>query len=61
MLGCGSSILKGWLNTDFEPVSDEVVYLNVTVRFPFPDGAFDCVFSEHMIEHVTLPMGAYAA
>lgn len=52
VLGCGSSVLKGWLNTDFEPLSDEVVYLNVTARFPFPDGVFDYVFSEHMIEHI---------
>ncbi len=53
VLGCGSSILQGWLNADFEPVSDEVVYLNVTVPFPFPDGVFECVFSEHMIEHIS--------
>jgi predicted SAM-dependent methyltransferase len=59
VLGCGSSVLKGWLNTDFEPLTDEVVYLNVTARFPFPDGAFDLVFSEHMIEHIPYVDGGH--
>lgn len=53
VLGCGKSILKGWLNTDFEPATDEVVCLNVTAGFPFPDGVFDFVFTEHMIEHIS--------
>jgi len=52
VLGCGASILTGWLNTDFEPVSDEVTYVNVTLPFPFPDGTFDYIFTEHMIEHI---------
>lgn len=53
VLGCGASVLTGWLNTDFEPLSDEVMYLNVTIPFPFADGTFDLIFTEHMIEHVS--------
>lgn len=30
----------------------KVSYLNVTKRFPYPDGTFDYVFSSHMLEHL---------
>jgi predicted SAM-dependent methyltransferase len=52
-LGCGENVLAGWLNVDFDPLSKEVVYLDATARFPLPDGVFDFIFSEHMIEHVS--------
>ena len=50
-LGAGGNDPTGWLNTDIEPVGKEV-YLDATDRYPFPDGSFQYVFSEHMIEHV---------
>ena len=50
-LGAGGNDPKGWLNTDIEPNKNEV-YLDVTKRYPFSDGAFQYVFSEHVIEHV---------
>ena len=59
VLGCGASVLKGWLNSDFEPAGNEVVYLNVTARFPFPDDVFDYVFTEHMIEHISYADGLH--
>jgi predicted SAM-dependent methyltransferase len=52
-LGCGENVLEGWLNVDFDPLSKEVVYLDATAKFPLPDGVFDFIFSEHMIEHVS--------
>jgi predicted SAM-dependent methyltransferase len=52
-VGCGANILKGWLNVDFDPVSVEVVNLDATKRFPLPDSAFDFIFTEHMIEHIS--------
>jgi predicted SAM-dependent methyltransferase len=51
-LGCGPHLLPGWLNSDFEPVSPAVLRLDATCRFPLPSDTFDCVYSEHMIEHV---------
>jgi predicted SAM-dependent methyltransferase len=50
-LGAGGNDPTGWLNTDIEPTSKEV-YLDATKRYPFPDGSFQYVFSEHVIEHV---------
>ena len=55
-LGCGGNMLEGWLNTDgqtdgwFHPQS---VKVDATKPFPLPDAAFDYVYSEHMIEHIT--------
>lgn len=57
-LGCGYNELEGWLNTDLKPTSDKIAHLNATLPFPFSDGQFDYVFSEHMIEHITYPQGS---
>jgi predicted SAM-dependent methyltransferase len=35
-----------------------VLELDATQNFPFKDGIFSCVFSEHMIEHVPYAGGA---
>lgn len=51
-IGCGLTPLKGWLNTDIHAGRRNIVYLDATRTFPFPDNSFDYVFSEHMIEHI---------
>ena len=51
-IGCGGNALSGWLNTDLDPASDDVVYLDATAPFPLDDARFVHVFSEHMIEHL---------
>ncbi|HUN56242.1 MAG TPA: methyltransferase domain-containing protein [Smithella sp.] len=51
-IGCGGHILDGWLNTDIYPKTSQVFHLDATLRFPFGDGKFDYIFSEHMIEHI---------
>jgi len=60
-LGTGSNVYEGWLNTDIVDYKreNEVVYLDATKPFPLPDAAFDFVFSEHMIEHMTYPDGLH--
>jgi predicted SAM-dependent methyltransferase len=55
-VGAGGNDPTGWLNTDIEPTTKEV-YLDATDRYPFPDGSFQYVFSEHMIEHVRWEAG----
>lgn len=56
-IGAGPTALEGWLSTDINPRSDQAVYLDATRRFPFDDGSFDYVYSEHMIEHITWSQG----
>ena len=58
-LGTGSNPMDGWLNTDISDYRrrNEVVYLDARRPFPLPDQAFDLVFCEHMIEHLTYAEG----
>jgi predicted SAM-dependent methyltransferase len=60
-LGAAANIRAGWLNTDLHGYGrgDELVYLDARKRFPLPDGSFDFVFSEHMIEHLTYAEGQH--
>lgn len=50
--------LQGWLNTDIELIPD-VMQMDATQHFPFMDGTFQYVYTEHMIEHVPYPNGLY--
>lgn len=59
-LGCGKHRLPGWLNTDYYPrgkAAKDVMHLDASRRFPFDDGVFSHVYSEHMIEHLVLEHG----
>lgn len=47
--------MEGWLNSDLEPVNDQIIFLDATERFPFEDGSLDYVYAEHMIEHIPYP------
>jgi predicted SAM-dependent methyltransferase len=51
-LGCGNLMLPGWLNTDAFPRHPRVTFLDATAAYPLPQGVFDFVYSEHMIEHI---------
>ena len=55
-IGSGWRLLDGWLNTDLELIPD-VMQMDATQRFPFADGTFQYVYTEHMIEHVPYPQG----
>jgi predicted SAM-dependent methyltransferase len=58
-LGAGNSVPDGWLGTDIDPQSSEIVRLDATIPFPIADQTFDYVFSEHMIEHISWHEGAF--
>jgi len=51
-LGAGGNDPEGWLNSDIAPTPSEI-YLDATCPYPIPDGSFQYVFSEHVIEHLT--------
>ena len=51
-IGAGAARHEGWLNTDIEP-GEGLAYLDASKPFPLPDGAFQYVASEHVIEHLT--------
>jgi predicted SAM-dependent methyltransferase len=55
-LGAGRLPFPGWLNVDLHPRKG-VVFLDARKPLPFPDGVFDCIFSEHLIEHLDYPAG----
>lgn len=52
-LGAGRTVLPGWLSTDLVPKRPDILSLDVTRPFPFPDDSFDYVFAEHLVEHVS--------
>jgi predicted SAM-dependent methyltransferase len=56
-IGCGPVILQDWLNIDLTPAHESVVAHDATTPFPCPNDVFRAVFSEHFLEHLTLPDG----
>lgn len=56
-IGCGGNSLPGWLNTEYFPARPDLIHLDATGRFRFPDCTFDQVYSEHVIEHLPLSGG----
>jgi predicted SAM-dependent methyltransferase len=57
-IGAGKNGLPGWLNTDYSPRDGGSLFLDASQPFPFADGVFDCVYSEHVIEHLVYKDGA---
>ncbi len=53
-IGCGDNELPGWLNTELCSRADQI-FLDATTRFPFADHVFAFIYTEHMIEHISLP------
>ena len=51
------NIMNNWLNCDISPLSKDVIFTDVSKRFPFDDNFFDYIYSEHMIEHITFEEG----
>ena len=55
-LGCGNVLIKrkGWVNGDLNPLSPDVLKLDMS-DLPYPDGTIDEVVSSHSLEHVKNP------
>lgn len=56
-IGCGPFLLEGWLNTDIVNDIPGVYYLDAGKDYPFPDGSFDYIYSEHLFEHLEVKQG----
>jgi predicted SAM-dependent methyltransferase len=56
-LGCGPNVLEGWINTDIILSLNDIFYLDIRKPFPIGDSQIDYVFSEHVIEHLSLVEG----
>ena len=52
-LGCGYTILPGWLNVDLVGRTPADVGLDMKKPLPFADVSVDAIFTEHMVEHLT--------
>ncbi len=51
--GCGGNALEGWLNCDLYP-GPKICYVNCTKKLPFDNSSVDYIYTEHMIEHMSL-------
>jgi len=60
-VGCGWECRDGWLNTDNtqKPQRENypITFMDATIKWPYKNGTFEYVLSEHMIEHVHEPKG----
>ena len=54
-LGGGNVLFDRWLTADVVPRAD--VHMNVTRPLPLPDCCVDVVYSEEVIEHISLEQG----
>ena len=56
-LGAELFVLPDWFNTDLDPRSQGIYYVDATEPLPFPNASFDFIFFEHMIEHIPFADG----
>lgn len=59
-LGCGRTVLDGWVNLDFVegPGVDVLTNLDdcAATPLPFADDTFDEIYASHLIEHIKNPL-----
>lgn len=51
-LGCGGHFHDAWVNLDVAPSGPSVLRFDLQEGIPFEAGAFDAVYSSHMLEHL---------
>jgi predicted SAM-dependent methyltransferase len=58
-LGAAGNEMDGWLNTSLRPRLPGIVFLDAAQPFPFDDGVFDYILSEHLVEHLPFRDGKF--
>lgn len=58
-IGCGSQPISGWINVDLKYKYPYIGYMDASLPFPYPDGSFKHIFSEHMFEHLPFEAGIH--
>jgi len=56
-VGCGPVLMNDWVNLDIDSHPD--IFVDLTRGLPFRDGSVSLVFSEHVIEHLSLEEASY--
>ena len=56
-LGCGPIHLEGWINVDIDRAVKPDVRVDLRAGFPAPRSSVAFIFSEHVLEHLTLEDG----
>jgi predicted SAM-dependent methyltransferase len=54
-IGCGENRFEGWINADISPRSDLIIFLQR--KLPFQDNFLQRIYMEHVLEHVSYPVG----
>jgi predicted SAM-dependent methyltransferase len=54
-IGCGKNRFDGWINADISPRSDLIIF--VQRKLPFQDNSLQRIYMEHVLEHVSYPVG----
>ncbi len=55
--GCGPVLMSDWVNLDIDGRPD--MFVDLARKLPFRDGSADLVFSEHVIEHLSLEEASF--
>jgi predicted SAM-dependent methyltransferase len=56
-LGCGKVHFDGWLNIDLDDGDAVDIKLDMTWPLPFEDDSCEYIFTEHMLEHLSVEQG----
>ena len=56
-LGCGAVNFAGWINIDADRASAADIIWDLAKGIPVPDSSCALIYSEHMLEHLTVEQG----